>query len=68
MKVSKSGKFQKPTQIKLALMRTYTGKEDPELPLLQRINSVELTAPQITAQINVHRVQVTDTSRHKLFR
>jgi hypothetical protein len=36
----------------LALMRTATGKEDPELPLLQRIRSLELTAPQISAQIN----------------
>ena len=27
--------------MKLALMRTITGKEDPELPLLQRINSLE---------------------------
>jgi hypothetical protein len=33
-------------------MRTSTGKEDPELPLLQRICSLELTAPQIAAQIN----------------
>ena len=38
--------------MKLALMRTATGKEDPELPLLQRISSLELTAPQIAAQIN----------------
>ena len=38
--------------IKLALMRTDTGKEDPELPLLQRITSLELIAPQIAAQIN----------------
>jgi hypothetical protein len=30
--------------IKLALMRTTTGNEDPELPLLQRISSLELTA------------------------
>jgi hypothetical protein len=28
--------------MKLALMRTATGKEDPELPLLQRISSLEL--------------------------
>ena len=35
----------------LALMRTATGKEDPELPLLQRIRSLQLTAPQIAAQI-----------------
>ena len=64
MKVSQSGKCQefgtflqvqaqKPssTVMKLALMRTATGKEDPELPLLQRICSLELTAPQIAAQI-----------------
>jgi hypothetical protein len=38
--------------MKLALMRTTTRKEDPELPLLQRIRSIELTAPQIAAQIN----------------
>jgi hypothetical protein len=37
---------------KLALMRTATGKEDPELPLLQRTSSLKLTAPQIAAQIN----------------
>ena len=37
--------------MKLALMRTTTGKEDPELPLVQRINSLELTAPQIAAQL-----------------
>jgi hypothetical protein len=38
--------------MKLALMRTTTGKEDPELPLLQRITSLKLTAPQTAAQIN----------------
>jgi hypothetical protein len=38
--------------VKLALMRTATGKEDAELPLLQRISSLELTAHQIAAQIN----------------
>ena len=32
--------------MKLTLMRTATGKKDPELPLLQSIDSVELTAPQ----------------------
>ena len=48
--------------MKLALMRTATGKEDPELHLLQRISSLELTAPQIAAQINDFRVQVTDIS------
>ena len=30
----------------LALMRTTTGKEDPESPLLQRISSLEITAPR----------------------
>jgi hypothetical protein len=38
--------------MKLALMRTATGKEDPELPLLQRIRSLELPTLKITAQIN----------------
>jgi hypothetical protein len=50
--------MQKPssTMIKLALMRTTTRKEVPELPLLQRISSLELTASEITAQINAsHR-------------
>jgi hypothetical protein len=38
--------------MKLTLMRTATGKEDPELPLLQRISSLELLASEIAAQIN----------------
>jgi hypothetical protein len=38
--------------MKLALMRTATGKEDPYLPLLQRISSLELPASEIAAQIN----------------
>ena len=37
--------------MKLALMRTATGMEDPELPLLQRISSLELPASEIAAQI-----------------
>ena len=37
--------------MKLALMRAATGKEDPELPLLHKITSKELTTPQIVAQI-----------------
>ena len=37
--------------MKLALMRTVIGKEDSYF-LLQRISSLELTAPQIAAQIN----------------
>ena len=39
--------------MKLALMRTARGKEDPELPLLQRISSLELSASEIAAQIYV---------------
>ena len=45
--------------MKLALMRTATGKEDPELPLLQRISLFELTAPQIAAQINASQSSST---------
>ena len=47
--------------MKLALMRTATGKEDTELPLLQRIRSLELTAPQIAAQINASQ---SSSNRH----
>ena len=43
------------------LMRTATGKEDPELPLLQRISSLELTEPQIAAQINAMQ---SSSNRH----
>jgi hypothetical protein len=44
-------------------MRTARGKEDPDLPLLQRIRSLELPASDITAKI-----KVTDTFQHQLFR
>ena len=47
--------------MKLALMRTAAEKEDPELPMLQRENSLELTAPQIAAQINVSQ---SSSNRH----
>jgi hypothetical protein len=47
--------------MKLALMRTATGKEDPELPLLQRISSLQLTAPPIAAQINASH---SSSNRH----
>ena len=60
MKVSQSGKcqellkflqvqLQKPSSamMNLALMKIATGKEDPELPLLQRISSLELPASEI---------------------
>jgi hypothetical protein len=49
-------------------MRTATGKKDPELPLLQRISSLELPASEIAAQINAYGVQVTEISQHQLFR
>ena len=39
--------------MKLALKRTATGKQDPELTLLQRKSLLELTALQIAVQINV---------------
>ena len=74
MKVSQYGQFQelwkflqvqsqKPSSamMKLALMRTATGKEDPELPLLQRISSLEWTAPQIAAQMNASQIS---SNRH----
>jgi hypothetical protein len=49
------------TMMKLALMRTATGTTDPELPLLQRISSLELTAHQIAAQINASQ---NSSNRH----
>ena len=39
--------------MKLALMRTTTRMEDPELPLLERISSLELPASETADQINV---------------
>ena len=55
-KVSRTLKVQsqKPSSamMKLALMRTATGKEAPELPLQQRISSLELLTSEIAAQIN----------------
>ena len=47
--------------MKLALMRTATGKEDSELPLLQRISSLELPASEIAAQINASQ---SSSNRH----
>ena len=74
MKVSQSGTFQellkflqvqslKPssTMMKLVLMRTAKGKEDTELPLLQRITSLELTAPKIATKINASQ---SSSNRH----
>jgi hypothetical protein len=43
--------------MKLALMMTATGKEDPALPLLQRISSLELPASEIAAQINPSEIK-----------
>ena len=58
--------------MKLALMRTATGKEDPELPLLQRISSLQLPASEIAAQINAsqsssNRHISTSTVQRKLY-
>ena len=53
--------------MKLSLMRTATGKEDPELPLLQRISSLELPASEIAVQM-LYNVKATDISQHQLFR
>jgi hypothetical protein len=48
MKVSQYRSFQEfDEMMKLDLMRTATGKEDPELPLLQRISSLDLPASDI---------------------
>ena len=64
MKDSQSGAFQElwmflqvqsqktSATMKLAPMRTATRKEDPVLPLLQRISSLKLQASEIAAQIN----------------
>ena len=70
MKVSQSGKLRTlkvassavaKAMMKLALMRTATGKEDPELPLLQRTSSLELPASEIAAQINASQ---SSSNRH----
>ena len=57
--------------MKLALIKTATGKEDPELPLLQKTSSLELTAPQIADQINAsqsssNRLISTSTVQRRL--
>jgi hypothetical protein len=74
MKVSQIGQFQelskflqvhsqKPSSamMKMALMRTATGKEGPELSLLQGKSSIDLIAPQIAAQINASQ---SSSNRH----
>ena len=54
---------QKPSSamMKLALMRTATGKLDPEVPLLQRISSLELPASEMSDQINASQ---SSSNRH----
>jgi hypothetical protein len=47
--------------MKRALMRTATGKEEPELLLLQRISSLELTASENSAQVNASQ---SSSNRH----
>ena len=47
--------------MKLALMRTATGKEDTELHLLQRRSSFVLPASEIAAQINASQ---SSSNRH----
>ena len=47
--------------MKLALMRTATGMEDPELTPLQRIRSLELPASEIAARINASQ---SSSNRH----
>jgi hypothetical protein len=42
-------------------MGTTTGKEDPELPLLQRISSSEIPASEIAAKKNASR---SSSNRH----
>jgi hypothetical protein len=49
--------------MELALMRTATGMEEPELLLLQRIRSLELTASENAAQINASQ---SSSNRHIL--
>jgi hypothetical protein len=52
--------------IKLDFIRTTTGKEYPELSLLQRISSL-VTSIRNYSPNKCFRVQVTDTSQHPLF-
>jgi hypothetical protein len=47
--------------MKLSLMRTVTGKENPELPLLQRVSSLEVPTSETAAQINASQ---SSSERH----
>ena len=53
--------------MKLALMRTATGMEDPELPLLQRISSLESPASEIAVEINASQSSGNSISQYQLF-
>jgi hypothetical protein len=59
LKVSLSAVAKNPSSamVKLAFMRTTTGKEDPVLPLLQKISSLEFPASEIAAQINATEIK-----------
>ena len=43
------------------MMKLATGKDDPELPLLQRISSLELPALEIADEINATTAFCIDT-------
>ena len=47
--------------MKLALMRTATGNEDPEVPLMNLFSAAELLASEIAAQINASQ---SSSNRH----
>ena len=53
--------------MKLALMRTTTGKEDTDLPLVQRIIRVT-SLRNCSPNKCLNRVQETDLSQHQLLR
>ena len=59
--ISRTLKVSSSTVMKLHLMRTTTGKEEPELPLLQRISSLDLPASEMAAQINASQ---SSSNRH----
>jgi hypothetical protein len=61
MKVSQYEKFQVQSQKPSSAMRTAKGMEDPELPLLQRLHSLDLPASEIAAQINASQ---SSSNRH----
>ena len=60
-KISRTSQKPSSAMMTLALMRTATGKEDQELPMLQRVISLELPASQIAAQLNASQ---SSSNRH----